>query len=92
MSLAHLLYPEGDFSFIVCDYNRIVMEHDYNIVKRHNLLEYLRKKNFEDSDFIFHMTQYGWWYQHTAPTLAITLKRMEYIAKYGWDAFVVMLH
>jgi hypothetical protein len=91
-NMSHLLYPEGDFSFVLCNYTRNVMEHDYSIFKQHNLSEYLRKKNFEDSDFIFHMRQYGWWHKHSGMSLALSLKRLEYIAKYGWDAFVISVH
>ena len=91
MSLSHLLYPEGDFSFIFCNYTRMVMQHDYNVVKQNKLWDYLKKRSFDDSGFIYHMRQYDWWYQHTGMTLGISLKRMEYIAKYGWDAFVLTL-
>ena len=89
--MSHLLYPEGDFSFIMCNYTRMVMQHDYNIVKQHNLWDYLKKRSFDDSGFMYHMRQYGWYQGHSGMTLAITLKRMEYIAKYGWDAFVITL-
>ena len=82
------LYPEGDFWFILCPLNRVVLKHDYQVVNRHKLWEYLKKKTFEDTDFMAHMRQYGWWHGHTGQSLALSLKRLDYIAKYGWDAFV----
>ncbi len=86
-----MIYREGDFSFIPCPMNRMVLEHDYRVVSRHRLWDYLKKKSFDDPEFIGHMRQYGWWHTHTGQTLAITIKRLEYIAKYGWDAFVFIM-
>jgi hypothetical protein len=86
------IYPEGDFWFILCPIRRKALEHDYNLVKRHKLWEYLKKKTFDDTDFMAHMRQYGWWFGHTGHTLSLTLKNLEFIAKHGWGAFVNTMH
>jgi len=80
---------EGDFSFIEDMFQRKALEWDYEVTRKHNLWEYFRK--YEDEFlYVFHTSRYIWWPCHNICSKNVSLKTMEYIAKYGWDHYYIM--
>jgi len=84
------LYREGDFYFI-SDYNkREALEHDYRIVKFHDLWNYLRNNEVSEIMYRVHLSYYSWWQHHNYSTFLQSIKIMEFIAKYGWERYVTL--
>jgi len=84
---------EGDFSFISNPLIRIYLKWDYKVVKEHNLWDYFRAFDETNQErYLYHISKYDWWEGHTILTRGLSLKTMEYIARYGWNRYYEMVN
>jgi len=88
-------YKPGDFSFIKNSFKRISLEHDYQVITRINAWKALRYHDGRD-EFIDDTTGGIWdyiffymYFYHTKETAKLSLENLEYIAKNGWNKYVL---
>ena len=87
------MYQPGDFSFVEDALWRKTLTHDYACLAREDWLA-LRDHDADDS-FILETNGVVWDSirakmsdDHSGASMALSLRNLERIAKFGWDAFV----
>ena len=88
-------YIIGDFSFVNDNLERTVYEDAWKTVNKLDVINYLKNKDINEPWMFINndtalmiinnleMKDY-----HSGCSLALTMRAMEYIAKYGWNDFV----
>ena len=88
-----MIYNHGDFSFIKNDLERETLEHDFNVISQKELWEYFKNHDSSKPFFLdINLINYNWYPGHSSCSHALSMRKMEYITKYGWDKFVDTYH
>lgn len=89
-------YKEGDFSIIKCGLTRTCYEDAWETIHKDvGYIEYLKHKNkdvpwmfIEDKNALKIMNNLKMKDYHSGASMALTMRLMETIIKYGWDTFI----
>lgn len=91
------IYNIGDFSFVTDNLERMVYEDAWKTINTLdiNYINYIKNKNINESwmfttdkNALYIMNNLEMKDYHSGASMALTMRAMEHIIKFGWDSFV----
>ena len=97
MSLPVRLFMIGDFSFVSDSMEREALTHDYKAIESIGINAWKALSNHDDNaSFMWETHGEIWdtirksmWWGHSSASMSLSLRTLEYIAKQGWDKYIV---